>query len=183
MTGSTPSSSTLKMSIPVGVPRKPNSGIWKTVFSPAVIRYISWLRLIMASAEPPWYSCSDSAQACANPPRPTVSVIVLSPPIQVISDSSCPGNSFALGGSACGPRNHSSPSPATRIANSRQLNAMADTTLEPGQPCDRVRGRLGRGHRQPQEEVVVLGDVQERLAHPAAAWAGHVQDGAAAARG
>jgi len=118
----------------VGVPRKPNSGILKTVFSPAVIRYISWLRLIMTSGDPPWYSCRDSAQACANPPSPIVSVIVLSPPIQVISDSSCPGNRRPSV-TGVGPRNHSSPSPLTRMANSRQLNPMADTTLEPARPA------------------------------------------------
>jgi len=120
--------------MPVGVPRKPNTGILNAVFSPAVIRYISRFRAVIASGDPPWYCCSENAHAWANPPRPTVSVMGLSPPIQVISEESWPGNSLpsTVG---VGPRNHSSPSPLTRMANSWQEKPIAVTTLEPATPC------------------------------------------------
>lgn len=57
------------------------------------------------------------------------------------------------------PGNHRSPSPLMRIENPRQSIVMADTTLALSIACAASCGRLGRRHRQAQEEVVL--SVQE----------------------
>ena len=57
-----------------------------------------------------------------------------SPPIHVISSSVCPWKSFAVA-TACGPRNHVSPRPETRIAKPWHENVIAVTTVEPSMPC------------------------------------------------
>ena len=59
--------------------------------------------------------------------------MTLSPPMNSTSASVCPGKSFASTFGS-GARNHSSPRPLTRMPNSRQLNAMAVTTLAPSTP-------------------------------------------------
>ena len=87
----------------------------------------------MPSGEPPWYFCSGNAAACAKPPSPTVSVIGLSPPIQVISSLLWPLNSTAST-VACGPVNQRSPRPATLMEKPLQLNAIALTTLQRPMP-------------------------------------------------
>ena len=88
----------------------------------------------MSLADPPWYDCSGNAAAWAKPPRPTVSVMGLSPPMKVISSSAWPSNSRARI-RPCAPRNQVSPSPLTLMANSRQLNVIAVTTLEASTSC------------------------------------------------
>src|SRR6266571_4223128 len=130
ITGVVPVAVTRKTSMPTGVPRKPKYGILKSGCSATVMSYMAEFIRTISAADPPWYACRPNAAAWANPPRPTVSVMWLSPPIHCTSSSVNPSNNLQET-SGSGPRNHSSPSPLTLIAKFRQLIVIAVTTLEP----------------------------------------------------
>ena len=77
--GVIPVRTTLRMSMPVGVPRKSSCGIPKAGFSATVISYISKVDSNAIAGVPPTNFTIAGAAAMANAPMPAVSVIVLSP--------------------------------------------------------------------------------------------------------
>ena len=77
--GSDPVRTTLRTSMPVGVPRKPSIGIWNAGFSASVISYIGSVVASASATVPPTNCTIAGAAAIAKPPRPAVSVIAESP--------------------------------------------------------------------------------------------------------
>ena len=77
--GRTPSSTTLRISTPTGVPRKPRAGMVKAVCSAVVISYMARVVFKAISGVPPMKVTMAGAVAIANAPIPAVSVMVLSP--------------------------------------------------------------------------------------------------------
>ncbi len=80
MTGAMLVSTTLRISMPVGTPRKSSEGSVHSGFSPAVISYIVRVKFNASIADPaPTNPATAGEAAIANPPRPIVSMMVESP--------------------------------------------------------------------------------------------------------
>src|SRR6185295_150398 len=89
--GVMPSSTTLRRSIPTGVPRKPRVGMVNWPCSATVISYISSVALTASWGVPPMKVTIAGAAAMAKAPMPAVSVIVLSPMSGLASALEKPG--------------------------------------------------------------------------------------------
>src|SRR3990170_365035 len=134
MRGRRPSSTTLRMSIPVGVPRKSRAGMVKSLCSATVISYISRVVLRASRGVPLTKVTIAGAAAMAKPPMPAVSVIVLSPMSALASCRLNPGK-YSPSGISAGAVNQASPSPLTRMPKSVPLRAMVVTSVLPSTPC------------------------------------------------
>ncbi len=135
MRGVMPNSTTLRRSMPVGVPRKSRIGMVKYLLSAKVISYISSVAFMASFGEPPTKVTIAGAVAMAKPPMPAVSVIALSPMSGFASSCENPEKNKPIGISA-GAVNHCfSPNPLTRIPKSVPLRAMVVTIVLPSTPC------------------------------------------------
>ena len=132
--GRMPVRTTLRMSIPVGVPLKSSAGIPNAGFSARVISYISRVEARASRAVPLTNVTIAGAAAMANAPIPAVSVIAESPTSGLASAAVNPGK-YSPRGVSAGATNHRSPSPLTRIPNSVPLRAIVVTSVLAGIPC------------------------------------------------
>ncbi len=114
ITGVMPVFTTLRMSMPSGVPRKFSVGILKVLFSATVISNMFIVVCTANSGVPPTYCTTAGAPAIASEPRPRVSVIAESPMSGLASSGPKPGKNTPL---ICGAGavNQRSPVPLTRI--------------------------------------------------------------------
>src|SRR3972149_3427455 len=160
--GVIPSSTTLRRSMPVGVPRKSSGGVVKCLCSATVISYISSVAFRASWGVPLTKVTMAGAAAMANPPMPAVSVMVLSPMSALASSLEKPGK-YRPTGTVAGAVNQRSPSPLTRIPKSVPLRAMAVTSVLPATPWGAgARHRLaGRHNRVEHAEGVVAQEAQD----------------------
>ena len=79
MIGAIPVSTTLRASMPAGVPAKSSAGRVSAPLRPSVMWLISSVFAIASCGVPPTNCTIAGAAAMAKPPRPAVSVIALSP--------------------------------------------------------------------------------------------------------
>src|SRR3989304_1363348 len=111
--GVMPVFTTLRMSMPVGVPRNPRTGMPQAGFSATVISYISCVAAVASCGVPPPKWTIAGAAAMAKAPIPAVSVMVESPMSGLASCWLNPGKKRPTGGSA-GATNQRSPRPLPR---------------------------------------------------------------------
>jgi hypothetical protein len=127
-------SSTLRASMPAGVPVKFIAGNVKPLLRPSVMCVISRVFAIASCGVPPTNCTIAGAVAIANPPSPAVSVIELSPMSGAACSGPYPGKyrPFTSGAVAS---NQRSPVPDNRMPKRTPLRDIAVTRLLFATPC------------------------------------------------